>query len=111
MLQQKHGRRKIIIEMYETTKGDRPFVTLESKLSLENRGIVRAGLNRIRMGNFGDVKPFRGSKGISEIIFHVSAEFRIYYTKKGDTVIILLCAGKKDSQSTNIQKAQKYRDD
>jgi putative addiction module killer protein len=34
--------------------------------------------------------------------------FRVYFAEDGDTVIVLLCGGDKDSQRRDIQRAQAY---
>ncbi|MGA2184916.1 MAG: type II toxin-antitoxin system RelE/ParE family toxin [Bryobacteraceae bacterium] len=53
-------------------------------------GIVRARLNRIRLGNFGDCKSV--GRGVEEL--------RI--------VVVLLCGGDKRTQTRDIRIAQKY---
>ena len=80
----------------------------EKKLSFETRSKIRSRLNRMRLKNFGDIKSIKGAKGIFEIRFHFSTGYRIYYTKKGKEIVILLCGGKKDSQKKDIQKAKEY---
>ena len=61
-------------------------------------------IQRIEQGNFGSVKRLNAS--LSEIKVDIGKGYRIYYTKKGDTVVILLCGGDKKSQQRDITKAQ-----
>ena len=61
-------------------------------------GIVRARLNRIRLGTFGDCKSVGG--GVEEL--------RIYFGREGSLVVILLCGGSKGTQTRDILRAQKY---
>ncbi len=43
--------------------------------------------------------------GIGELRIHYGAGYRVYFTQKGDKIIILLCGGDKSTQSSDIQKA------
>jgi len=44
---------------------------------------------------------------VSELRVHVGPGYRVYFTRRGQQLIILLCAGDKDSQASDIQKAQR----
>jgi putative addiction module killer protein len=69
-------------------------------------GIVRARLNRIRLGNFGDCKSVGG--GVEELRIDFGPGYRIYYGREGRLVVILLCGGSKGTQARDILRAQKY---
>ena len=69
-------------------------------------GIVRARLNRIRLGNFGDCKSVGG--GIEELRIDFGPGYRIYYGRHGALVVVLLCGGDKRTQARDILRAQKY---
>jgi putative addiction module killer protein len=47
------------------------------------------------------------SRGISELRIHYGPGYRIYYTIREQTIVILLCAGTKKSQDKDIKKAKK----
>ena len=68
-------------------------------------GIVRARLNRIRLGNFGDCKSVGG--GVGELRIDFGPGYRVYYGREGSFVVILLCGGDKRSQARDILTAQK----
>ncbi|MEQ4191159.1 type II toxin-antitoxin system RelE/ParE family toxin [Pseudomonas syringae] len=55
-------------------------------------------------GNFGDCKPV--GDGISEMRIFVGPGYRIYYTRRGEVVYLLLCAGDKSSQKRDIRTAK-----
>ena len=60
--------------------------------------------NRIAKGNFGDVKQI--DTNLFEIRFFFGGGFRIYYTIRNDTIILLLCGGDKSTQSRDIARAK-----
>ena len=69
-------------------------------------GIVRARLNRIRLGNFGDCKAVGG--GVEELRIDFGPGYRIYYGREGQLAVILLCGGSKGTQARDILRAQKH---
>ena len=69
-------------------------------------GIIRARLNRIRLGNFGDCKSVGG--GVDELRIDFGPGYRIYFGRDGATVIVVLCGGDKKTQARNISTAQRY---
>jgi len=70
---------------------------------------VALRLARIRAGNLGDTKSVGG--GVSELRIHVGKGYRLYYCRRGKTLIILLCGGDKSSQAADIKRAQAMADD
>ena len=67
---------------------------------------IRLRIQNIRYGNFGDFKKVQGAKGLFELRIHLNAGYRLYYVYEGNTVIILLNAGKKSKQISDIEKAK-----
>jgi putative addiction module killer protein len=68
-------------------------------------GVVRARLNRIRLGNFGDCKSVGG--GVEELRIDFGPGYRVYYGREGSLVVVLLCGGSKKSQARDIVTAQR----
>lgn len=64
---------------------------------------ILARLHRFKQGNPGDVKPLR--EGISEIRIDVGPGYRVYFTRRGKQLVILLAGGDKRTQEKNIEKA------
>jgi putative addiction module killer protein len=63
-------------------------------------------LQRIRSaeaGNFGDCA--RVGEGVSEMRIHLSPGYRIYFTRRGATIYLLLLGGDKSSQRRDIKRA------
>ena len=69
-------------------------------------GVVRARLNRIRLGNFGDCKSVGG--GVEELRIDFGPGYRVYYGREGSLVVVLLCGGSKKSQARDIVTAQRH---
>lgn len=66
---------------------------------------VLVRVERLAKGNAGDVKPV--GEGISELRIHYGAGYRVYFTQRGEELILLLCGGDKDSQDKDIANAKK----
>ncbi len=61
-------------------------------------------LDRAANGNFGDVKSL--GDGVSEMRIFVGQGYRLYFTRQGGELIILLCGGDKSSQQRDIKTAK-----
>lgn len=72
----------------------------------DRRAVIRiaARLDRLALGNAGDVKPV--GNGISELRIDHGKGYRVYYMQKGSVLIVLLCGGDKSTQSKDIQRAK-----
>jgi putative addiction module killer protein len=67
-------------------------------------GRILVRIRRLSLGNPGDVKPV--GEGVSEIRIDYGPGYRVYYLKRGQTLVILLCGGDKSSQDADIVKAK-----
>jgi putative addiction module killer protein len=56
------------------------------------------------VGNPGDVQSV--GDGVSELRIPYGPGYRLYYTKTGATVVILLIGGDKSTQNSDIAKAK-----
>lgn len=66
---------------------------------------VQVRIDRLADGNPGDVKPV--GSGVSELRISYGPGYRVYYIKKGEILVVLLCGGDKASQSKDIDTAQR----
>jgi putative addiction module killer protein len=67
------------------------------------RARIRVRIDRLSLGNPGDVKPV--GSGVSEMRINYGPGYRLYYVSRGTTVVILLCGGDKRSQDRDIAQA------
>lgn len=98
-------RELIELREYVTENGRNPFREwLENLKDKETLARIDLRLNRIRLGNIGDIKSV--GRGVHEIRLAFGPGYRIYFGRYKDTVIILLQGGDKSSQSRDIELAQ-----
>jgi len=69
------------------------------------RVLIASRLDRLAFGNAGDVKPV--GQGVSELRIDHGPGYRVYFQKRGETVILLLCGGDKRTQDEDIEKAKR----
>lgn len=65
---------------------------------------ILARIDRFESGNPGDIKSL--GDGVSEMRISHGPGYRIYYTQRGDVIVILLCGGDKSTQTRDIKKAK-----
>ena len=71
--------------------------------------LIASRLDRLAFGHIGDVEPV--DQWISELRIHYGPGYRIYFQKQGNTIIILLCGGDKNSQAKDIKTAKSLADE
>ncbi|MCA9923805.1 MAG: type II toxin-antitoxin system RelE/ParE family toxin [Anaerolineales bacterium] len=93
-----------------TDNGRIPFREwIEGLRDRQARARIRVRLNRIRLGNFGDCKGV--GSGVSELRIPHGPGYRVYFGRRGKTVVILLIGGDKKSQARDITLAKQYWND
>ncbi len=68
------------------------------------RGRILVRIRRLSLGNPGDSKSV--GEGILEMRIDYGPGYRIYYTRIGEEIIILLAGGDKRTQPRDIEKAK-----
>jgi putative addiction module killer protein len=71
---------------------------------LGRRAILRRLARIVSTDHFGDHAGVGG--GVSELRIDVAPGYRVYYTTRGELVVLLLCGGDKDSQERDIRRAK-----
>jgi len=64
---------------------------------------ILARLEFLRNGHFGDAKSVR--EGVWELRIDVGKGYRLYYSRIGKEIILLLAGGDKRSQNRDIEQA------
>ncbi|MDP3167371.1 MAG: type II toxin-antitoxin system RelE/ParE family toxin [Hydrogenophaga sp.] len=73
------------------------------------RALVASRLDRLAFGLAGDVESV--GRGVSELRIHHGPGYRLYFCKKGSTIIILLCGGNKSTQTKDIKTAKRLAEE
>lgn len=76
---------------------------LEALKDPETRQRLVVRLRKVMRGNLGDVR--RVGPGVFEMREHFGPGWRMYYARRGKTIVIMLGGGDKSSQSADIEKA------
>ena len=90
-----------MIEVRQTEIFANWFVKLRDKKA---KARIQARIDRMEMGNFGDVAPV--GQGVSEMRIFYGAGYRVYFVQRGSILVILLCGGDKNTQASDINKAK-----
>ena len=70
----------------------------------DDRAVKKIAQRVVRLGSglFGDAKFF---EGIGELRIDHGPGYRLYFVRRGNTVVILLCGGDKSAQKKDIKRA------
>lgn len=92
---------------YVTPSGKDVYIEWRKRLRDPKAAIaIDRRLNRLQLGNFGDHRFLRD--GVSELKVDVGPGYRVYYAIDGTRIVLLLCAGDKSTQSSDINRACEY---
>ena len=72
----------------------------------DRQAVARINARILRLsetGNFGDAKPVRS--GVSEMRIDYGPGYRIYFIRRGTTLVLLLAGGDKRTQGRDIELA------
>jgi putative addiction module killer protein len=69
----------------------------------KGRARILERIDSAEHGNFGDCEPV--GEGVSEMRIHVGPGYRVYFTRRGEVVYLLLLGGDKSSQKRDIRRA------
>ncbi|MEN8983189.1 MAG: type II toxin-antitoxin system RelE/ParE family toxin [Planktotalea arctica] len=65
---------------------------------------IEVRLRRLSLGHLGDAKSL--GDGVSEMRIDYGPGYRLYFTLRGERIVILLCGGDKKRQSGDIARAK-----
>ena len=98
------------LRIYVTADGEAPFERWLNELSDRSaRARIRARLARVQAGNFGDCKPLR--EGVQELRIDHGPGYRVYLSRQGPVLVLLLSGSDKGAQGRAIERAIEYLND
>ena len=86
--------------MVTTPSFERRLVDIGDRVARSKIGFAVA---RMRLGNFGDAKSV--GCGVMESRIHYGPGYRVYFTRRGSEIVVLLLCGDKRSQQADIHRA------
>lgn len=89
--------------MLQIRKTDVYAAWIDGLHDLKGRARILVRIERLAAGNPGDVKPV--GEGVSELRIDLGPGYRVYFTKRGRELVILLAGGDKSTQATDIKTA------
>ncbi len=69
------------------------------------RALIAARILRVANGLLGDVSAV--GEGVSELRIHYGPGYRVYFQRRGEEIVILLCGGDKSTQEQDIKQAKR----
>ena len=66
---------------------------------------IAARLRLAEAGNLGNWKPVAGE--VSEMRVDIGPGYRLYFTRRGGILIVMLAGGNKSTQTRDIKRAQR----
>ena len=76
---------------------------LDALRDIRARARVLARIERLAVGHSGDARPV--GEGVSELRIDYGPGYRVYFKKRGRSLIILLAGGDKRTQARDIRTA------
>ena len=89
--------------MVEVRKTDHFAKWIDGLEDIRARARILVRIERLAAGNPGDVKLV--GEGVSELRIDYGPGYRVYYTQRGRSAVILLAGGEKRTQDKNIKTA------
>lgn len=89
--------------MFEIVSTDAFTQWLRKLKDVRARYAISTRIERLADGHTGDTKAI--ANGVSELRIHYGPGYRVYYTRAGRQIYVLLCGGIKASQSKDIARA------
>jgi putative addiction module killer protein len=90
-----------VIEVRQTEVFAGWFASLRDRKAKDR---IDIRIRRLSIGNLGDVRPV--GEGVSELRIDYGPGYRVYFVRRGEALIILLCGGDKGSQRRDIKAAK-----
>ena len=98
------------LRYYQTASGKLPLGRwLKNLEDRQARARIRARLATLAEGGLGDVRSV--GSGVLELRIDWGPGYRLYFSRLGERIVLLLCAGDKRTQQKDIERAKTYFQD
>ncbi|UYO94631.1 type II toxin-antitoxin system RelE/ParE family toxin [Pollutimonas sp. M17] len=91
-----------MIELKQTKTYEKWEARLRDKRA---KTIIAARLMRLAEGLPGDIESV--GEGVNELRIHYGPGYRVYFQRRGNLLVVLLCGGDKSTQARDIAAAKK----
>jgi putative addiction module killer protein len=89
--------------VFEIRKTETYAQWLDGLRDIRARARIQVRVERLATGNAGDVRPV--GEGVSEMRIDYGPGYRVYFTRRGREVVVLLVGGDKRTQAADIKTA------
>src|SRR5688572_14232592 len=89
--------------MFEVYRPDGFMEWIQALRDTKSRAVIDRRLDALEVGHFGDSRQV--AKDVIEQPIHLGPGYRVYLTRRGKQVVILLCGGDRRSQKRDIERA------
>ncbi|MBL8512134.1 MAG: type II toxin-antitoxin system RelE/ParE family toxin [Betaproteobacteria bacterium] len=89
--------------MLEIRKTNAYAKWIDGLRDLKGRARILVRVERLTTGNLGDVKSV--GEGVCELRIDFGPGYRVYFTQRGQEVVILLAGGDKSTQAADIKES------
>jgi putative addiction module killer protein len=90
-----------MIEILQTEDYARWFERLKDR---QARARILVRIRRLSLSNVGEVQPV--GEGVSELRIHFGPGYRVYFLQRGESQVILLAGGDRQTQQRDIERAR-----
>ena len=90
----------VVAVIYTTENFDLWFAAVRDRMAQKR---LQARIRQAELGNFGDCESV--GEGVSEMRIHYGPGYRVYFTRRGLEIVILLVGGDKSTQQADIRVA------
>ena len=91
-----------VIEIRQTDGFNKWIGGLKDRMG---QAVITARMRRLSVGNFGDCKPL--GNGVFELRIDHGPGYRVYFSRQGREIVILLGGGDKSTQDGDILAAKR----
>ena len=91
-----------MVRIEKTETFDRWMTRLKDRSAIAR---ITIRIDRLASGNAGDVRPV--GEGVSELRIDYGPGYRVYFVRRGNVLVVLLCGGEKNSQTKDIDIARR----